>query len=492
MISGFHATFRYFHQCLRLVYNTRALLSIRMQDEWTEKYRPKSLSEIVGNDAAIRVIRRWADSWKRGPPRLKAITLRGEPGTGKTSAALALARDMDWDYIEMNASDHRNAASINKVAGAGSRSQTFTLDGEFLSASDGRRKLVILDEADNLFGREDYGGAKAIVETIRESAHPIILIVNDFYELTRRSPAIKTLTEMATFKRLDDKSVVAVLKSISGREKVAFDDEILSKIAQNSGGDLRAAVNDLQMLAEGRRSVTSLDSDSMGKRNQEKELDAALRTMFGADTVRSARDATFDIDKTPDELVKWIEENIPLEFHHPGDLASAFDALSRSDIYLGWTRRLQHYGLWAYAKEMMTGGVVLSRKEGVRPSVYQYRFPGSLILMSRAKGPRAARDALAGKLQTHLHTSRKCVSESALPYLGVMVKNDPELLLKITVDFELDDGDLAFLLGTTPDSSKVQETLAKAKASSGREDMPAGSAKPRTKRATGRKGAGHF
>ena len=84
------------------------------------------------------------------------------------------------------------------------------------------------------------------------------------------------------------------------------------------------------------------------------------------------------------------------------------------------------------------------------------------------------------------------MSESALPYLGVMVKNDPELLLKITVDFELDDSDLAFLLGTSPESSKVQETLARAKVSSGREEEPGGSAKPRTKRAAGKKGAGHF
>ncbi len=463
-----------------------------MQDEWTEKYRPKSLNEIIGNEAAVRIIRKWAESWKRGPPRLKALTLRGEPGTGKTSAALALAKDMDWDFIEMNASDHRNAVSIKKVAGAGSRSQTFTLDGKFLSAADGRRKLVILDEADNLFGREDYGGAKAIVETIRESAHPIMLIVNDFYELTRRSPAIKTLTETATFKRLDSKSVVAVLRSIAGKEKVSVDEGLLSKIAENSGGDLRAAVNDLQMLAEGKISLTSLDSDSMGKRNQEKELDAALRTMFGSNTVRSARDATFDIDKTPDELVLWVEENIPLEFHHPADLASAFDALSRSDIYLGWTRQLQHYGLWSYAKEMMTGGVVLSRKEGTRPAVYQYRFPGYLILMSRAKGPRAARNALAAKLQNHLHTSRKCVSESTLPYLGVMAKNDPELLLKITKDFELDEGDLAYLLQTSPDSSNVQETLAKAKESSAKYEESTGSEKPRTKRAPGKKGMRHF
>lgn len=430
-----------------------------MKDEWTEKYRPRSLSEIAGNENAIRGIRKWGESWRNCIPRLKALTLRGEPGTGKTSAALALAHDMGWDFIEMNASDHRNAASIRKVAGAGSVSQTFTLDGEFLSSDDGRRKLVILDEADNLFGREDFGGAKAIVDTIKESRQPVILIVNDYYELTRKAPAIKSLTESVTFGRLDAKSIVKVLKSVAEHEGATIPELAFAHVAENSGGDMRAALNDLQMLVEGRATLTLEDSKAVGKRNQLRDLDSALRAMFGAETVKEARDATFDLDRTPEELVKWIEENIPLELPHPGDMAGAFDALSLSDMYLGRTRKLQHYGLWSYAREMMTGGVALSRGLGPRPSVYKYRFPGYFILMSRAKGPRAARDSISGKLANHLHTSRKCVIDSTLPYLSAMVKNDQELLGKLVSDYGLDDGDVAYLLGVDVDSPAVQNII---------------------------------
>lgn len=460
-----------------------------MQDEWTEKYRPKSLKQIVGNEAAIRSITRWAESWKKGTPRLKAIVLRGEPGIGKTSAALALANDMGWDFIEMNASDHRNAASIKKIAGAGSRTQTFTLDGEFLSSTEGRRKLVIIDEADNLFGREDFGGAKAIVETIRESGHPIILIVNDYYELTRKASAVKTLADKAIFKRLDRSSIAKVLRTISEAENVSVCNEVIERISDNCGGDLRAAINDLQMIAEGRTEVVSGDSDSMGKRNQEKELDSALRAVFGAKTLREARDATFDLDRTPEELIKWIEENIPLEIKHPLDMADAFDSLSKSDVYLGWTRKLQHYGLWSYSKELMTGGVALARKRGPRPAVYEYRFPGYFIMMSKAKGPRASRESLALKLQEHLHTSKKCVNESALPYIGAMVRNDPELLLRMISEFELDEGDVSYLLGVEPDSKRVQDVMSKAKGTEGPEE-PGSKKKERSRR--GSKGLSGF
>jgi len=434
-----------------------------MKDEWTEKYRPKSLDDLVGNEHAVAAIRRWAESWKKGPPRIRALVLRGEPGIGKTSAALALANDMGWDFIEMNASDHRNAASIRRIAGAGSRTQTFTLDGQFLSSFEGRRKLIIIDEADNLFGREDFGGAKAIVETVRDSEHPIILIVNDYRELTRKASAIKTLATKVDFRRLDKGSIAKVLQAVSKREGVSIDPDVVSRIAENSGGDLRAAINDLQMITEGKNVVVTGDSDAMGKRNQHKELNSALRTMFGASSLRDARNATFDLDQTPDDLSKWIEEAIPFELRHPEDMASAFDSLSRSDVYLGRTRKIQHYGLWSYARELMTGGVVLSRKKGARPSVYDYRFPGAFIVMSRAKGPRAARASLATKLQEHLHTSRKCVNEAALPYIVAMVRNDQELLLHMAAEFEFDEGDVAYLLGQESGSRRVQEIVSRAR-----------------------------
>ncbi|HEX9906923.1 MAG TPA: replication factor C large subunit [Thermoplasmata archaeon] len=434
-----------------------------MQEEWTEKYRPKSLSEIVGNDVAVRTLKNWGESWKNETPRFKALVLRGEPGTGKTSAALALARDQDWDVIEMNASDQRNASSIRSVAGMGSSSETFSPNGEYLSTAKGRRKLIVLDEADNLFGREDYGGAKAIVETIRDSSQPIIVIVNDYYELTRKAPSIKSMAEKAIFRRLDPKKIVSVLSSIAHAEMVDADSRALDRIAQNSGGDLRAAINDLQMMLEGREKVGLEDASVLGKRNQLVEIEAALRAMFGASTLRAARDSTFDIDHTPDELAKWIEENIPLEMSDPADMDMAFDSLSKSDVYLNRTRRLQHYGLWAYAKELMTGGVALSRKHGPRPNVYEYRFPGSFIVGSRARGPRAAREALAGKLSTHFHISSKCFSNSVFPYLSAIVRNDLHLASKLVDSFELDESDLGLLLGMEPSSPEIARLMNKAR-----------------------------
>ena len=76
-----------------------------MEQDWTEKYRPTSLSDVLGNAKAVNTLLRWARDWEHGPPAKPALILAGSPGIGKTSTALALASEMGWGVIELNASD---------------------------------------------------------------------------------------------------------------------------------------------------------------------------------------------------------------------------------------------------------------------------------------------------------------------------------------------------------------------------------------------------
>ncbi|MGI0148071.1 MAG: AAA family ATPase, partial [Thermoplasmata archaeon] len=171
---------------------------------WAERYRPKDLDDVVGNPTAVAELRKWAASWQRGRPEKRAVILQGSPGIGKTSAALALANEMGWTVVEMNASDARNAEAIRNVATRGAVLQTFSDTGEFLQTTRGGRKLIILDEADNVFGREDKGGIAAIVETIQQSRQPVALIANDYYALTRRSSTLKRLCRTIKFQGIHE------------------------------------------------------------------------------------------------------------------------------------------------------------------------------------------------------------------------------------------------------------------------------------------------
>ena len=87
--------------------------------DWTERHRPSSESNLEGNESQRKKIREWLDDWKKGVPKKRAILLIGPPGVGKTSVARAVAQDMGWNVIELNASDDRNAAAIRKAATQG-------------------------------------------------------------------------------------------------------------------------------------------------------------------------------------------------------------------------------------------------------------------------------------------------------------------------------------------------------------------------------------
>ena len=83
---------------------------------WADRYRPKSVSELIISASSLEKISQWLDQWKEGVPLKKALVLYGPPGVGKTSAALAIAHDLGYPLVEMNASDQRNRESMKSIA----------------------------------------------------------------------------------------------------------------------------------------------------------------------------------------------------------------------------------------------------------------------------------------------------------------------------------------------------------------------------------------
>ena len=106
---------------------------------WTEKHRPKSLNEIVGQKKAVEAIRKWIEDVRAGK-KVKPLLLYGPPGTGKTSAAYAIAKELDMEIVEVNASDVRNREHLSKLLEGLTARSLFT----------GRRRMILFDEIDAL------------------------------------------------------------------------------------------------------------------------------------------------------------------------------------------------------------------------------------------------------------------------------------------------------------------------------------------------------
>ena len=126
--------------------------------DWTERHRPRSEQLLEGNEVQRRKIRAWLDEWQQGTPKKKAILLIGPPGVGKTTVARAVAEDMGWNVIELNASDTRNAVAIRKAATLSSTLRSHIHD----PTKPQQRTLILLDEVDQGLARRLH-----LIELIR-------------------------------------------------------------------------------------------------------------------------------------------------------------------------------------------------------------------------------------------------------------------------------------------------------------------------------------
>ena len=455
----------------------------------------------MGNPTAVNTLRGWAQAWQSGkPPRQRALILAGDPGIGKTTAAHALAHDFKWSVIELNASDARNAAAIEKVALRGALYESFGPDGSFRQAAQGALKLIILDEADNLVERveggrkldkdlSDRGGKPAIVRTLRQTGQPIILIVNDLYSLTKGSGGpLRTLAQTVRFQKLRAPTVRAILKKVCQAEEVEVSAEALEELAANAGGDLRAALNDLQGLAEA-GPITLERARWLGSRDKQKEMFELLAVIFRSMDYPTPRRTAMEVDENPEAIALWVDDNLPLAYEDPYDLQRGYEALSRADLCLGRVRRRQYYGLWSYASELSTSGVALAKK---RPPTHRprYQFPSWLRRMASSRGHRAVRTTALSAMARHCHISHSTALTEMRPLfasllslplatpggvdggvdggsetqIGAQVEDPPaekpfQPGPQIVADLKLEAPELAYLLGTKPDSAQVKALL---------------------------------
>ena len=421
-------------------------------ENWTEKYRPQTLGDIIGNHQALAALRKWGRDWQQGTAQKKALVLCGGPGVGKTSAALALARDQGWERVELNASDARNEKIIKKIALAGGINETFTHTGEFASSKEGKKKLIILDEADNLYEREgDRGGKRAIVDTIKQTRQPIILIVNDYYSLVKNNPEIRRLSQQVQFSGGGNLS--QLLAHICTRENITVAPEVITKITHQAQGDIRSAINDLQSLCQGRTQVGKEACTQLTYRDRKSELFQGIREILKARDINHARNAARKLGETPEFLLLWIDENLPREYRDAQDRYQGFRYLSQGDVFLGRARKHQHYHLWSYAQDLLSGGVAVAKKR-YYPGFTRYSFPTWLTEMGRSRNTRSVRDAIAKKLGTACHMSLY-KTRILFPLFQKLITCNTEYTASMTNLLDLTDQELLFLLGSNRDRVKA-------------------------------------
>jgi replication factor C small subunit len=208
---------------------------MQREEIWTEKYRPKRLSEVAGQDAIIRNLSSYVKA--RNLPHL---IFSGPAGVGKTAAAVALARELfgeTWseNFTELNASDERGIEVVRNNIKNFART---------MPIGNAAFKIIFLDEADALTD----AAQSALRRTMERYSGTCRFILSCNYSSKIIEP-IQSRCSVYRFKALSYEAIAARIQYIAEQEGLTISEEVIRAINYVSMGDMRRAVNALQSAA---------------------------------------------------------------------------------------------------------------------------------------------------------------------------------------------------------------------------------------------------
>lgn len=354
-----------------------------MATNWVEKYRPKKFEEVVGQDDAIEKMRIFVNNF----PRKKSILLHGPPGTGKTTLAYVLANEMNSEIFELNASDFRDRNRLQELLKPAMQQKSLFNE----------KKIILVDEVDGI-SATDWGGLNELMKLIELTTYPVVITANDIWN--KKFSDLRRKSEIVQLREINYRITKDILIGILRKEGKFLDIDLLTKIAINSRGDLRAAINDLQTESGAGDSKVSVN-----ERNKETDIFNALRLIFKGKPTNETLKVFDSVNMPIDEIMLWLEKNIPAEYQNE-ELARAFELLSKTDIFKRRIYRQQYWRFLIYENFFLSYGISASKKE-TKSGFTTYKKPDRILRIWMNNQKTEKKKSIAKKYARYVHVGEK-------------------------------------------------------------------------------------
>lgn len=292
-----------------------------IEEIWTEKYRPKRLKDVIGQDNITKRLISFVES--RSLPH---CLFAGPAGCGKTTVALCIAHELYGDrikgkFLELNASDERGIDVVREKVKEFARQPAVDTGGLF--------RIVYLDEADALTKDAQH----ALRRTMENYSHicRFILAVNYSGKII---PPIQSRTAVFRFSALKEVEMIEDLKKIAETEKLKVDDAAYKAIINVAEGDMRKAINILQTASTSKMinedviySVTNRADPAAIKKMLETAIAGQFRSartqlialmnergLSGEDLIKEIHSQLFELDVSDRQKLEMIERVGEYEF----------------------------------------------------------------------------------------------------------------------------------------------------------------------------------
>ena len=384
---------------------------------WSEKHRPRTVQGMVGNEDARFAAIKWLAGWVSGS---RPLLLVGPPGTGKTTLVHTLARQLDYDVVEMNASDIRNKEALQARI-----MPVFQNTANLI----GKKIMLFLDEVDGISGREDTGGLDTLIDLMKEPTAPVIMAANE------KSLKIRKLVKackMIEFKPVPSRLLILLLDHILQSEGVKLAPGDRKLIVDNSRGDIRSLLNSAQSRAAGYSTVSNKDiidvdiADAINGYFNAGSMEQAMQFITKADVLYpDPRYRPISPEERRKDMLSALFSSIVSSHIGQHDLALLLDVLSRADMMVGRANASRQWHLLKYINSIIATGLYeKSRQKGIRYSQYVMPWPVMGPIFARSQSTRK----ILNELALALHISRSSAGLFVLPYfIRIMIdeKIDP-------------------------------------------------------------------